>query len=163
MKGFLSSGTKQTVRNNEATVLSECPYRGVWLYINISNVLFTLVSCVLNPVLCTRVLTRQIFNTNEYHTSVKICPLPMWTLWISPFIKACFSSLNTEGGFKYYILCSVLTSLRNNPVGCFYAIHKILDGKRNLVLLVEYASLRYVDCFFPSRGRLYAGWVSSRS
>ena len=76
----------------------------------------------------------------------------MWTLWISPFIKACFSSLNTEGGFKYYILCSVLTSLRNNPVRCFYAIHKILDGKRNLVLLVEYASLRYVDCFFPSGG-----------
>lgn len=85
----------------------------------------------------------------------------MWTLWISPFIKACFSSLNTEGGFKYYILCSVLTSVRNNPVGCFYAI--FCNFGPNLALLVEYASLRYVDCFFPSRGRLYAGWVSSRS
>lgn len=52
----------------------------------------------------------------------------MRTLWISPFIKACFSSLNTVllGGFKYYILCSVLSSLRNNPVGCFYAIFVIL-------------------------------------
>ena len=109
------------------TVLSECPYREVGLYINISNVLFTLVSCVLNPVLCARVLTRQIFDNNEYHTSVKICPLPMWTLWISPFIKACFSSLNAVGGFKYYILCSVLSAVRNNPVGYFYAIPVILD------------------------------------
>ena len=77
---------------SKLSVIMRWPYwrvsvsRGLTVYfINISNVLFMLVSCVIKPVLCARVLTRQICNTNEYYTSVKICPLPMWTLWISPF------------------------------------------------------------------------------
>ena len=76
----------------------------------------------------------------------------MWTLWISQFIKPCFSSLNTVGGFKYYILCSVLSSLRNNPVGCFYAIHKILDGKRNLVLFGRIRELTISGLFLSLSG-----------